>query len=145
MEELLVQFINTLDLSLKKFQHAAELQTGFSGLTISQLQYIQVVGELGTPTITEIANRLHFSKASVTASIHKLAASGYVTKNQSGDDRRVFHVSLTESGKQLVQVKQQTVKAYAAFVRAALDEAETRQFTQIMQKLVRQFNEGVAE
>ncbi len=136
MEKLLIEFINTLDLSLKKMQTDA---SGFSRLTISQLQYIDAIGALGKPAISEVARRLNITKASVTAGVNKLVEMGYIVKTQSDEDKRVFHVSLTEAGQELVRAKYQALKAYGEFIGAALSGEEAAQFQAILTKLVKLF------
>jgi DNA-binding MarR family transcriptional regulator len=139
MEELLIEFINTLDLSLKKMQKDAGASGELSKLTVHKLQYIDVIHQLGEPTITEIAEKLNITKASVTNGINKLVALGFVTKTQSGEDRRVFHVSLTAAGERLVKAKYRALKEYGRFLRASLNEEEARQFEAILTKLVKLF------
>ena len=137
MEKILIEFINTLDLSLKKMQTNA---SEFSKLTVSQLQYIDAIGTLGKPAVSDVASQLNITKASVTTAINKLIELGYVVKTQSEDDKRVFHVTLTETGQKLVNVKHQALKAYMEFIDAALSEEETAQFEAILTKLVKLFN-----
>ena len=139
MEELLIEFINTFDLSLKKMQKDAGASGELSKLTVHQLQYIDAIHQLGEPTITDIAEKLNITKASVTNGINKLVALGFVTKTQSGEDRRVFHVSLTEAGERLVKAKYQALKEYGRFLRSSLNEEEARQFEAILTKLVKLF------
>ncbi len=134
MDKILLEFIGTLDHSLRRLQ-----TEGFSQLTVSQFQYIDAIATLGQPTVSEVAARLGYSKASVTAGINKLVSLGFVSKTQSEADKRVFHVSLTESGVRMVNAKLQTVKEYVDFVASALTEDETRQFEAILTKLVAQF------
>ncbi len=142
MEKLLTEFVDTLDLSLKRIQAEVGVGPGLTSLTYNQFQYINAISELGQPTITQLAGRLNITKASVTAGINKLVQMGYVVKTQSSEDRRVFHVSLTEAGEQLVQAKMQALKEYGAFVSAALSEEEVRQFEAIITKLVNVFQQG---
>lgn len=139
MENLLIEFINTFDLSLKKFQ--AEVGDGYeiSKLTIHQFQYIDAISGLGEPTITEIAEKLNITKASVTSGINKLVNLGYLIKTQSNQDRRVFHVSLTNAGGRLIKAKHQALKEYGDFIAAALTVEEASQFEGILSKLVKLF------
>jgi DNA-binding MarR family transcriptional regulator len=139
MEELLIEFINTFDLSLKKMQKDTGASGELSKLTVHQLQYIDAINQLGEPTITEIAEKLNITKASVTNGINKLVALGFVSKTQSGEDRRVFHVSLTAAGERLVKAKYRALKEYGRFLRASLNEEEARQFEAILTKLVKLF------
>jgi DNA-binding MarR family transcriptional regulator len=139
MEELLLAFIDTLDLSLKKLRKQVGDNSGFAKLTIHQLQYIDAIGALGQPTITELAGKLQITKASVTNGVNKLVSLGFVTKHQSGEDKRVYHVSLTAEGVQIVEAKYQALQDYGEFIRSALSPEEARQFELIIAKLVRPF------
>ena len=108
MEKQLIEFINTLDMTFKEIKQ--EAGAGISRLTIHQYQYINAVYELGNPTITEIAKKLKITKASVTTGVNKLVDLGYLLKTRSSDDKRVLHVSLTESSGQLIQAKLSALK-----------------------------------
>lgn len=142
MEDLLIAFINTLDLSLRNLQAKVGDGSGISKLTIHQFQYIDAIYQLGEPTITEIAYRLNITKASVTTGVNKLIALGYVIKTQSSEDKRVFHVSITEASGQLIKAKYQALKEYGEFIGAALSEEEARQFKATLTKLVNVFKQA---
>jgi DNA-binding MarR family transcriptional regulator len=139
MEELLLAFIDTLDLSLKKLRKQVGDSSGFAKLTIHQLQYIDAIGALGQPTLTELAEKLQITKASVTNGINKLISLGFVTKHQSNEDKRVYHVNLSADGLQIVEAKYQALRDYGEFIRSALNAEEARQFELILAKLVQLF------
>jgi DNA-binding MarR family transcriptional regulator len=139
MEDILIEFINTLDLSLKRLLRHAGDELGFSRLTINQFHYIDAVAQLGKPTITEIAKHLNLTKASATIGVDKLVGMGYVVKARSNDDKRVYHVSITEAGERLVQAKYQALQEYGRFIRASLSEDEAKQFEETLAKLVKLF------
>jgi DNA-binding MarR family transcriptional regulator len=142
MEQLLIEFINTLDLSLKKLPAEVGDASGLSKLTIHQFQYIDAIHALGEPSITEIADRLHITKASVTTGINKLINLGYVIKSQSSQDKRVFHVRLTKASERLIQAKYQALKEYGEFIEASLRKDEARQFKASLTKLVKLFKQA---
>ena len=139
MERFLIEFIDTLDQSLKKLQHEAGDGSGFARLTINQLHYIDAIHSLGEPTISEIAEKLRITKASVTAGVNKLILLGYVEKHQSTLDRRVFHVRLTAPAQALIQTRAQALRDYGEFIQAALSEEEARQFQMTLAKIVQLF------
>lgn len=142
MEKILVEFINTLDLSLKKLQKKAGANASFSYLTISQLQYIDAINDIEKPTITQIADRLQITRASVTVGINKLVDLGYATKTRSEEDRRVCYVGLTEASAQLLGAKQQALREYGKFIASALTKEEAKQFETILTKLVNLFQQA---
>jgi DNA-binding MarR family transcriptional regulator len=139
MEEILIEFVDTLDGLLKKVTAKVGVDAGLSKLTINQFHYIDAINHMGDPTLTELAAELAITKASITAGINKLIAMGYVIKTQSSEDKRVFHVRLTDAGECLVQAKYQALKEYGEFIRAALSEDEARQFEEMLSKLVKVF------
>ena len=139
MEEILLEFIGTLDASWKKWQAQVGDGAGISKLTIHQLNYIDAVNMLGNPTITELARQLHITKASVTTAINKLVMLGFVTKSQSSEDRRVFYVHLTPAAEQLVAAKYRALQAYGELIRNVLSEEEVGQFRAILTKLISHF------
>ena len=139
VEELLLAFIDTLDINLKNLRKEVGVNSGFSKLTIHQLQYIDAIGALGQPTITEVAKKLQITKASVTNGVNKLISLGFVAKNQSSEDKRVYHVNLTPEGAQIVDARDRAVQDYGEFIRSALSAEEARQFELILAKLVHLF------
>jgi len=141
MEKSLIEFVHTLDLSLKKLQKEVGENSGISKLTIHQFQYIDAIHELGEPTITEIADKLNITKASVTTGIQKLIDLGYVIKTQSIEDKRVFHASLTKTGGKLIKAKFQALKEYGDFISAALSKEEASRFEETLIKIVRLFKQ----
>lgn len=114
MDDLLLAFINTLDLSLKRFQRDARDRAGSARLTLSQLQYLDAIFALGTPTLSLLARRLGVTKASATIGVNRLAALGYVLKNPSETDGRAIQVRLTAPGLRLAAAKGRALEAYAA-------------------------------
>jgi len=134
-----MEFVATLDAQAKKVQARAGNDAGFAKLTVNQIRYLDAIAGLGEPTISEIAEKMEITKASVTIGINKLVEMGFVTKNQSEEDKRVFRVKLTGPSQQLVEARRQALKEYVEFIRAALSVEEVAQFETILIKLTRLF------
>lgn len=141
MEQYLIDFVDTLDQSLKDLQRRVGLGSGFSSLTIHQFHYIDAIARLGEPRISEIAEELNITNASVTGGISKLIHLGFVQKIRSSDDRRVFHVRLTPAAQDLVEARFQALEEYGQLVQSALSEEEARQFIMAIEKITRLFRE----
>ncbi len=139
LEQILTEFIDTLDLSFKRVQKDASSAAGTVSLTLSQLQYLEAIYALGEPTLTEIADKLAFTKASVTTAVNKLAKLNYLVKTRSDDDKRVFHVSLTEKSAALVKAKYQALQNYGSFIRSTLSQGEAEQLERTLSKLIKLF------
>lgn len=69
-------------------------------LSISELHLIESVGKADDQgrTISELAQDMDIARPSVTVSINKLLAKGYVSKRRCDSDGRVVYVTLTDKG-----------------------------------------------
>jgi DNA-binding MarR family transcriptional regulator len=136
MQTLLLQFIQTLDRTMKGSPGRPGVDTGLMNLTLSQVQYLEAIAGQDQATITGISESLKVTKPSATTAVQKLIQQGYISKIQSDDDRRVFILQLTESGRRLAQAKKQALLNYEIFIRAALSPTELAEFETTLQKLV---------
>lgn len=141
METLLMKFIETLDVSVKQSQKKAGFNIGECKISLSQMQYINTIHLLKNPTLSEVAERLGVTKASVTAGINNLLELGFVEKNQSDSDKRAFHVSLTKESEKIVMIKHEALEEYVGFIKSTLTEDEAKMFEETLNKLVRVFND----
>lgn len=57
---------------------------------------VEVIFLLGNPTIHEFANYINISQPNATYRINKLIHKGYVRKIVSPEDKREFHLGVTE-------------------------------------------------
>jgi DNA-binding MarR family transcriptional regulator len=140
MEQLLKQFIESLEESFKLLEMASGGTEGLPNITISQINYITVIYQNPGSPISEIAAKLGYSRASVTIAIDKLVKAGLVTKTRSAKDRRVYHVYLTDTAQQLVDSKQHAIKKYSAHILNVLDPTETKLLSEILIKILAKKN-----
>ena len=120
----------------------ADLQTlpgmgeAFSDLSLRQITYLDAIHHLENPTPSELARRLQISKPSVTAAIDRLTEAGYIRKVQSDEDRRSYHLHLTEKGHRFADVHDQIHRTLAGYLTGGLDESEVQQLHTLAQKIL---------
>ena len=107
-----------LGLSLDQFHLLLEIEESMIG----------VDSELQSPTIGLLAENINVSQNTVSERISRLEKKGYLKRVMDKKDRRINHVVLTESGKNLMNTI--SSEAETDFVRNALlkmqsDELET--------------------
>ncbi len=61
-----------------------------------------VINSLQKPNFSQIAERLTLTKPAVSAIIRKLININLVEKFQSNEDKRIYHVELTEKGRSIL-------------------------------------------
>ena len=136
MEELLMEFVASLEESFKSLQKDPGNIQGIPRLTISQFQYIDVIFHNPGASISEIALQMDYSKASITTGINKLVKLGLVIKTPSTTDRRISHVMLSPFGDRLVKTKYKAIQAYSERILSILDNEELKQFEDALQKIL---------
>jgi DNA-binding MarR family transcriptional regulator len=106
------------------------------GFTVRQIEYIDVISKLGNPNLGEIAKALKLSKPSVTAIVDKLAGKGYIEKFQSDEDRRSFHVHLSDKGRKLIEKHDEAHNKIAELFTSNLNDDDLKTLVSLLNKVV---------
>lgn len=109
----------------------------YSKISISHLDYLDVIKRKGKPTLGEIAEELNFTKPSVTIMINKLIKQDFVRKVQSEDDKRVYYVELTNLGEELIEIQLNVYLDFANKLEQILDDDEVERLEGLLSKGLR--------
>lgn len=72
-------------------------------LYMREVHFVVEIGPMGSPTMSELANRLNVTQGAVTQMATRLEKKGYVVRQKDTEDKRVTTISLTEKGKVLCE------------------------------------------
>jgi len=114
-------------------------QPEFKKISMSQWCYLEAIYALGSPTYTQLAEKLKYTKASVSISIKKLIDKGYVKKDKSPEDQRASIISLTEKG---VLAVGQHIEAHLEFARNLqkyLSDEQVESLIEISEVIIKNF------
>ena len=114
-------FEKVIDLLLLQFSRVeAQILEGeeLSDLSMKQMVYLEAIARMDRPTYTDLARELKVSKPSVTAIASKLMLKGYLTRIQSAQDLRMFHLILTEKGQKVQNAHEDVHRKIAAYFTA---------------------------
>lgn len=140
-EALIVKYIDilseTMRQSMQKYKEETDSKDLFN-LTITQLHYLHAIKEMDGPTFRQLVERFNVQKSTVTDIVNRLAKRDIVFKKQSAEDLRIFHVYLTEKGKELLAIENRGYSYFARRMINCLDEEQKKQFTDILQKIVKE-------
>lgn len=92
-------------------------------LTYAQIRSLAALHHEGEMTAGQLAKAAELNPASVTAMLDHLEEAGVLRRTRSESDRRVYNVSLTDAGRELVARKQ---SAWQAKWEAKLDAVSER-------------------
>jgi DNA-binding MarR family transcriptional regulator len=135
-QETLVKLVGILTGKIAELQELSVKETGFADISLRQISTLDLIARLENPTPTELARALKVSKPTATAALERLEAAGYIQKVQSDQDRRSYHVHLSELGRKFSQVHDQVHRHFANLLTRGLDEAESEQFIRLVKKIV---------
>ena len=130
------QMIALLTRIFAELEAKALQESELSELSMKQLVYLDTISQMEQPTFSDLAKKHGVSKPSVTAIVGKLIQKGYVQKVQSNDDRRSFHILLTEKGKQMGKMHDQFHHTIAQHFTRALDSREMQQLARLLKKVI---------
>ena len=67
-----------------------------ASLTTMETFCVESIQALGSPTVNEFANFMRISPPNAAYKVNSLVKKGYIRKVQSPDDRREYHLELTQ-------------------------------------------------
>ncbi len=101
-------------------------------VTLGELRCMMAVGRLGTPTMSDLSERLQLSPSTVTALVDDLVQHGWAEREVDAKDRRVVRVALTDKGKRLRREKR---RARRQRLLEALTDLEDEQLERVVDAL----------
>lgn len=108
-----------------------------SKLSVNHADYLEVIKKKGSPTLSDIAQELNYSKPSVTIMVNKLIDQGFVNKVQSNEDKRVFYVELTDLGKDLIDMQLYIYREFASRLEKVLEGQDIKKLADLLNKGLR--------
>lgn len=98
--------LNMMDLlkALQVLEKRIAVSLMYSGLRIPQFRLLALLDENGPLTVTEISNLLDVTRATVSVMVNELIRAGVLVTDENPSDRRSFHLNLTESGRNKLNV-----------------------------------------
>jgi DNA-binding MarR family transcriptional regulator len=137
---LLEPFIKIISLLIARMEAQAIGQDQFADLSMRQVYYLETILRMESPTFSDVAQNLGFTKPSVTAIVDKLIRKGYVEKIQSEKDRRTYHIVPTKKAAEFSQLHENTHRRMAQLFTQNLNEAEIQQLAGLFQKVLQNKN-----
>ena len=130
-QSVVIGLLRTNDLFQYRF---GRLFRGF-GLNQPQYNVLRILRGEGKPLpCLEIADRLITMVPAITSLIDKLESKGLVSRDRCAKDRRVWYVSLTPDGDELLKKMDGPVSELHASLCRGLSKTECRQLVDLMEK-----------
>ena len=119
--------------SLRVSSRLAEQSVGLSG---AQLFVLQCLSRQSPCSVKELAARTATDQSSVSVVVSRLVSQGHVQRVASTTDRRAVDLSLTESGRALLESAPEAAQERLILALARLPKSELKQLCQLLGKVV---------
>ncbi|MBA2840982.1 DNA-binding MarR family transcriptional regulator [Methanococcus maripaludis] len=119
-------------------------QEELSELTLSDRDYIKIIYQLKNPKISEIAEKMGYTKTSVTIMVTKLEKKGYMKRIKSKTDKREISVQLTKKGLFLFRWKEQMYNETLKEIKEVLSDEELENLDILLEKIGKKIDERVS-
>lgn len=110
------------------------------GLSYAQVRALLLLDDAEEATAGQLAKAADLTPASVTAMLDGLEQHGMVQRRRSEQDRRVVFVSLTPSGRELLETKRTRWRACWNATLADLDDRDLAAAADVMRRMARMFD-----
>jgi DNA-binding MarR family transcriptional regulator len=119
--------------SLRVSSRTAEQRVGLSG---AQLFVLQCLARQSPCSVNELATRTATDQSSVSVVVSRLVARGHVLRTPSKADRRSVELSLTKSGRALLERAPEAAQDRLIFALGRLPKAELKSLSRSLAKVV---------
>jgi len=119
MEEL--QLLDVME-SVQILERKLTMSLVDSGLRMPQYRVLLILKENGSSTVSDLSLRLRITRAAASILINEMIKNGYLTTRENLEDRRSFHIVLSENGQEKFLVAQKSL--YAALQKLTADFSE---------------------
>lgn len=92
-------------------------------------------------TMTELANRIHRDRSTITTLVSKLTKLGYIETKKDPKDNRSVIVYLSDKGKELESTFEVIAQKLYATEYKGIGEEERKLFNEVLHKVLRNLNE----
>jgi len=133
--EKLVESIAKLSREIGHMEEAAKEQFDFKELTLTQMNYLETISQMGNPNMTELAAELRLTKPTVKVAIDKLIEKDFLYRVKSDEDRRSAHLHLTVKGKLINHTHDFAHKQMAELITRKLDHTEVSLLAMLLEKV----------
>ena len=109
-----------------------KIQQRETSLTTVETYCIEIIHAMGTPTIGEFASFIQISSPNAAYKVNSLIKKGYVRKVQSEDDKREYHLEVTDKHYEYYNMK----AVYVKKVTERMRERFTKEELEVLDKVL---------
>ena len=106
----MTQRVDTIETVVDVFNFAMDIQElylkqgPFKQLSMSEMHVLEAVDKVSSPSMSAVANHLNVTLGTLTTAVKKIVEKGFLIKEKSTQDQRIYYLRLTDQGKEALKV-----------------------------------------
>ena len=106
----MTQRVDTIETVVDVFNIAMDIQElylkqgTFKQLSMSEMHVLEAVDKESSPSMSAVANHLNVTLGTLTTAVKKIVEKGFLIKEKSTQDQRIYYLRLTNQGKESFKV-----------------------------------------
>jgi len=120
--------------ALQQLERDVSVSLMYAGLRIPQFRLLDRLHGMGSATVTELSRALSISRATVSVLVNEMIASGILVVEDHPEDRRSFHIHLSELGRNKLSVARSDL--------AVLSDKLSKRYPEEVVSVLNQFSKG---
>ena len=112
------------------------------GLSPIEYQYIMILSEATYMTQEQLAKHAMVDKAQTTRAVKSLHEKGYINKEQCKNDKRAFHISLSEKGKEIAPLLYEEILQFETTLNQGIDFESQREMKKNLIQMIRNMRDA---
>lgn len=94
----------------------------FKELSMSETHVIDAVDKADFPSMTNVSKILNVTMGTLTTSVKKIIEKGFLDRERSKKDQRVYYLKLTDKGHEALKIHEQFHRELADLYKAAIPD-----------------------
>jgi len=135
---------STLMATARLVREAFDARLAPLDLNLTQASLLGYVAEFGPVTQTRLADRLGIGRAAIGSVVDRLEARDLVERRPDPDDRRVWQVAITSTGRALVARVEEVDAVLRAELRHGIGREERQALAWVMTRLQHNLHAAIA-
>ncbi|NLW42193.1 MAG: winged helix DNA-binding protein [Tissierellia bacterium] len=134
-EEMINEFLKIYNRFRLDFYRNLNFGEDEDSLTVSESFCLEVINGLDQATVRDVAAFMKISQPNAAYKISNLEEKGYITKNQSQEDKRIFYLNVTDKYYGFLELKNENVVTILDEIMENLTSEEIETTTKMMGRI----------
>lgn len=136
-EEELIHTWLELNLTIKESKYLDKMS--FNQVAVCHYIYRSEQNSDGFVTATELSYNMRMLKSQLNSLINQMIYKGYVYKEQSQEDKRVYKIGFTDNGRQAYLSEHENILLIAKHINSLIDKKELDLFLDRLALITKEF------